>query len=45
MSWNFLLRIAMRGDFKERKVPSFSNDPKVIASMKKKYEEERYEKG
>lgn len=44
MSWQFLLRIAMRGDFKDRKSPSFSSDPKTIANMKRIYDQERYGK-
>lgn len=42
IGWNWLLRIAIRGDFKGRKVQNYSADPKVMAAQKKKYEEERY---
>lgn len=42
IGWNFLLRIAMRGDFKGRKQPMYSADPKVQLSQKKAYEAERY---
>lgn len=44
IGWNFLLKIAIRGDYKGRKIPSYSSDPKVIASQKKIYMEERYAK-
>ena len=42
IGWKFLLRIAMRGDFKGRKTPMFTSDSKAFAAQKQKYEEERY---
>ena len=42
IGYDFLLRIAMRGDFKGRKLPMFSSDEKVVAEQKKKYMKERY---
>ncbi len=42
IGWKFLLRIAMRGDFKGRKTPMFTSDSKTFAAQKQKYEEERY---
>ena len=45
IGWNFLLKIAIRGDYKGRKIPMYSSDVKVIASQKKIYMEERYAKG
>ncbi len=42
VGWKFLLRIAMRGDFKGRKQPMFTSDNKQYASTKKAYEAERY---
>lgn len=44
IGWKFLLRIAMRGDFKGRKQPMFTSDDKQYASQKKAYEAERYGK-
>jgi hypothetical protein len=42
IGYNFLLRVAMRGDFKGRKTPLFSADPKVTADQKVRYNKERY---
>jgi predicted phosphoadenosine phosphosulfate sulfurtransferase len=44
VGWEYLLRIAMRGDYKGRKQPLFTTDPKQQESQKKKYEAERYGK-
>lgn len=44
IGWEYLLRIAMRGDYKGRKTPSYSNDPKVVQSQKQRYEAERHGK-
>lgn len=45
IGWNFLLKIAIRGDYKGRQIPKFTSDKKSIASQKKIYMEERYAKG
>lgn len=42
IGWEFLLRIAMRGDYKGRKTPLYSNNQKQVAEQKRKYEKERY---
>lgn len=42
IGWKFLLRIAMRGDFKGRKQPMFTNNKKQYAAQKKAYEVERH---
>lgn len=42
IGWEYLLRIAMRGDYKGRKQPLFTTDPKQKQLQKKKYEAERY---
>ena len=42
IGWDFLLRIAMRGDFKGRKTPQYTGDTKQYLSQKKAYEEERH---
>tara|TARA_R100000654_G_scaffold4814_3_gene14023 strand:- start:2144 stop:3358 length:1215 start_codon:yes stop_codon:yes gene_type:complete len=44
IGWKFLLRIAMRGDFKGRKIPNFTADNEKYLQSKKAYEEERYGK-
>lgn len=45
VGWEYLLRIAMRGDYKGRKQPLFTTDPKQQESQKKKYEAERHGQG
>lgn len=42
IGYDFLLRIAMRGDFKGRKIPMFSADKAQQEAQKKKYMEERW---
>tara|TARA_B100000212_G_C27374305_1_gene533996 strand:+ start:1031 stop:2239 length:1209 start_codon:yes stop_codon:yes gene_type:complete len=42
IGYDFLLRIAMRGDFKSRKAPLFSADKKITADQKVRYNKERY---
>ena len=42
IGWKFILRIAMRGDFKGRKQPMFTNNKKQYAAQKKAYEVERH---
>jgi predicted phosphoadenosine phosphosulfate sulfurtransferase len=37
LSWKFLLKIAMRGDLKKRKDPTFSIDPQNLHEFDKKY--------
>ena len=41
LSWDFLLMIAVRGDFKHRKFVKFATSPEEHASMRARYEEER----
>tara|TARA_R100001460_G_scaffold41877_3_gene77812 strand:- start:23837 stop:25069 length:1233 start_codon:yes stop_codon:yes gene_type:complete len=42
ISWNFLLKIAMRGDSKQRKTPPFSGVKEVQIKQRRKYNEERF---
>jgi predicted phosphoadenosine phosphosulfate sulfurtransferase len=44
ISWEFLLRIAIRGDFKGRKLPRFALDDKEYITLRRKYNEARYSK-
>lgn len=43
LSWDFLLMIAVRGDFKHRKFVKFATSDEEHASMRAKYEAERQE--
>jgi hypothetical protein len=45
IGWNFLLKIAIRGDYKGRQIPKYTSDKKSVATQKKVYMEERYAKG
>tara|TARA_Y100000593_G_scaffold94776_1_gene195944 strand:- start:14020 stop:15240 length:1221 start_codon:yes stop_codon:yes gene_type:complete len=42
IGWDFLLKIAVRGDYKDRKTPAWAMNNDQYVSMKRKYNEERY---
>lgn len=42
MSWQFLLKIAVRGDFKDRKQPQFAKDEQDFLDKRRRYNEERH---
>lgn len=42
VGWDFLLKIAVRGDYKDRQTPNWANDDKDYIKMKGKYNAERY---
>ena len=44
IGWDFLLKIAVRGDFKGRKTPTWAMTDEQYIKMKGKYDAERYKK-
>ena len=41
VSWEYLLRIAIRGDYKGRRLPRFATDNKQYITLRRKYNEAR----